>query len=455
MPVEGHRLPVLVAAAGEAWEAAALERLERDARLVLHRRSVDLPDLVASAATGLARCALVTEALSGLDADSVGTLRRSGVGVVVVASAGSGGTDRLGRIGVRTVLGSDLDGMATALLEAAEEGAGDGPPGLSAGPGHRSVGTAGVTAGAAPGAPGRGAAADGDDAAVWHQGRIVGVWGPTGAPGRTTVATGLAAELAMRGVPTLLVDADPYGGAVAQHLGVLDEVSGLLAAARRANAGELGPEGLAEVARAVGDLRVLTGLPRPDRWNEVRPAAYEGVLEAAGGLAERVVVDVGFCLEDAVADPFSAAPRRNETTLATLERADDVVAVGSADPVGLARLVRGLVELEELVPGVEVHVVVNRTRSTLGWSDTEVAAMIRDFGRPVSVHHLPEDRASTDKALMSGRSLVELGDSPLRRGLAEVADGLVAPQDARARARRGRARRRPGRRLSGQAPKSR
>ena len=54
------------------------------------------------------------------------------------------------------------------------------------------------------------------------------VWGPTGAPGRTTVAVGLATELASRGRGTLLLDADPYGGAVAQHLGVLDQA--LLAA---------------------------------------------------------------------------------------------------------------------------------------------------------------------------------------------------------------------------------
>ena len=50
-------------------------------------------------------------------------------------------------------------------------------------------------------------------------GRVVVVWGPQGAPGRTTVAAGLAGVLAARGAETVLVDADPYGGAVAQHLG--------------------------------------------------------------------------------------------------------------------------------------------------------------------------------------------------------------------------------------------
>ena len=43
-------------------------------------------------------------------------------------------------------------------------------------------------------------------------GRLVAVWGPTGAPGRTTVATYLACELAGLGVSTVLADADTYGG---------------------------------------------------------------------------------------------------------------------------------------------------------------------------------------------------------------------------------------------------
>ena len=44
---------------------------------------------------------------------------------------------------------------------------------------------------------------------------VVAVWGPTGAPGRTTIAVTLATELAALGI-TVLVDADTYGGSVAQ-----------------------------------------------------------------------------------------------------------------------------------------------------------------------------------------------------------------------------------------------
>jgi Mrp family chromosome partitioning ATPase len=44
---------------------------------------------------------------------------------------------------------------------------------------------------------------------------LLAVWGPKGAPGRTTVAVNLAFEAAPLVGEVLLVDADTYGGAVA------------------------------------------------------------------------------------------------------------------------------------------------------------------------------------------------------------------------------------------------
>src|SRR5262249_36215411 len=149
------------------------------------------------------------------------------------------------------------------------------------------------------------------------------------------------------GVATLLADADVYGGVVAQALGLLDESAGLAGAARLANAGSLDRAGLADLARTVGPrLRVLTGIARADRWPELRPHALDVVWSLARGLAAATVVDCGFGLEqDEELSYDTMAPRRNGATLGVLELADAVVAVGSADPIGLQRLVRGLVEL--------------------------------------------------------------------------------------------------------------
>jgi MinD-like ATPase involved in chromosome partitioning or flagellar assembly len=269
--------------------------------------------------------------------------------------------------------------------------------------------------------------------------RVVVVWGPAGAPGRTTVAVTVAAELARRGARTVLVDGDPWGGAVAQQLGVLDEASGLLSAARLAGSGQLA-ERFGSVCRTVGErMHVVTGLPRADRWSEVRPAAFEQLVVTAAEHGH-VVVDTGFSLEEAAA-AAGTRPIRNSTTLTALDLADEIVVVGSADPVGLSRLARALVELRDVTAGVAVRVVVNRMRPSLGWSEKEIAGMVEGFARVSGLHFLPEEQSATDRALVTGRSLVESGDSALVRAFGEVVDGLV-PETVQTEGARRRGRRR-------------
>ena len=141
--------------------------------------------------------------------------------------------------------------------------------------------------------------ADGPDGARTTTSRqaptpVTVVWGPTGAPGRTTVAVTLAAQLAAAGVRTLLVDLDTWGASVAQVLGLVDEAPGVAAAARASEQGTLDVPALARLApEVVPGLRVLTGLPRADRWPELRSAAVEDVLRLARGVVDHVVVDVG------------------------------------------------------------------------------------------------------------------------------------------------------------------
>jgi MinD-like ATPase involved in chromosome partitioning or flagellar assembly len=406
-------VPVLVAAAGEPWESEALNLVAAARpRLVLHKRCLDLADLLATGQTGVAAVALLSSDLAGVDADSVDLLRRSGVATVLVAE---GEAARWSRLGIQHVIGPEhLPQLPGVLLTAA----------------------AVVTA---PPEPERQTAID-REVPDRPSARVLAVWGPAGAPGRTTVVVNLARELAALGCQPFLIDADPYAGSVAQHLGVLDEVSGLLAACRRANAGELDPAVLADLARSADGIRVLTGLPRADRWNEVRPAAFEAVLTAGTALASHLLLDVGFSLERDPEEEFGGRPGRNSMTLAALARADEVVVVGAADPVGLTRLARGLVELRS-ASTAPLRVVVNRTRSTLGWSQRDLRAMVEGFVAPLGIHFLPEDRTACDRALMAGRPLHEGGDCALRRDLAAIAaavGGLPAARPRRRTRRRGR-----------------
>lgn len=410
---------VLIVAAGAAWESRALEHLTGHRGVVVLKRCVDVADLLAAASAGQAGVAVVGLDAPGLDAAATDHLRRHAVHPVVVVPDGVPGDAarlRAGRIGIRTLVEESaldtLPATVTAVDGAPVDGTSDdgslGPqPDPAADPEQ--------------GLPG----AAGEDPPP--HGRVIVVWGPGGAPGRTTLAAGIAAETARRRLRTLLVDVDPYGGAVAQQLGVLDEVSGLLSAARLAAGGTL-VERFTSVQRSLGPhLAVLTGLPRPDRWSEVRPGVVEQVLEA-GREQGTVVVDTGFCLETDLAADLGR-PSRNQMTLAALETADELVVVGSADPVGLSRLARGLVDLREVTGGfaggVPVRVVVNRMRPSLGWSEREVAGMVSGFGRLSGLHFLPEDRATADRALVAGRTLPELGDSPLGRAVAAVVDALV------------------------------
>ena len=422
--------PVLLALTGSALEPVVIRDLQ-DAEgtgVRIARRCVDVADLLAAAASGRARAALLAVDLPHLDGDVVAALRAAHVeplGVVgdeatgatgtTAASAATAATHRLHQMGVRVVMvaGGD-DDLANQIVQRLEQ---EHPADSPAPP------AAGLEAPEPADAP---------------TGQVVAVWGPTGAPGRTTVAIGLAAELADLGHPALLVDADVYGGSVAQHLAMLDDVSGVLAAARNAKVGALDGAALALHCRAVGPLRVLTGLPRPDRWPELSPAAMSSILTCARGLARHVVVDCGFSLESEEDLMFdTAAPRRNGATWSVLEQADRVLAVGAADPVGLSRLARGVVDLGASLPGREVSVVVNRMRGSLGWSAGEATAMIERFTGRGGAVVLPEDGAACDRALVRGGTLAECAPgSPLRsalRALAADVAGVQVPAKTRRR----------------------
>ena len=424
---------VLVAAGGAAWESGLLPLLAGPGAPVrLARRCVDIPDLVASAAAGRAGLALVSMSLSGWDADVVARLTDCRVRTVAVAD-GSVEEDRGRRLGVGAVLSTDTasnpQSVVRALLDAAgpDLAANDVPvetlDDIST---HASNGPVN---GAANGVPGGG---------------VVAVWGPTGAPGRSTVALGLAAAAAQRRIPTLLVDADVYGGATGQMLAVLDEVSGVLAAVRTASEGSLDGDRLAEVAREVGpNLRVLTGLPRADRWTALRPAAVRELLTVARRQHRLVVVDCGFCIEQDEELSFdTAAPRRNGATTTVLEQADLVVVVGSADPLGLIRLARARGDLRELVPTADVRLVVNRVRSGLGWSRDEVAATLLTAIGEVPLAFLPQDQPAVDQAWLTGRTLPDAApSSALTAALDSLAGDVagelgLAPSAGRTRHRR-------------------
>jgi MinD-like ATPase involved in chromosome partitioning or flagellar assembly len=415
-------VPLLLAVTGAPWEADVVRRAERAPGIRVVRRCVDIADVMAAAASGQARAVLLAEDLPRLTSDAIAALHSRRIAVVAMVDPSdngepSGGEDRLSRMGIERILPADVsaEDLGRAITDAVESG----PPATVS---HFAGGFVPYTGDAPPQPP---------HAYGEGTGRVIAVWGPTGAPGRSTVAVGLATELAARGMSTLLADADVYGGTVAQLLGMLDETSGLAAAARSASGGSLDVEVLARQARQLGPhLLVLTGLSRADRWTELRPTAIESVWATARMLAPCTVVDAGFCIESDEEISFDTlAPRRNGATLATLEEADEVVVVGTADPVGLTRLIRALHELGAAVPSATPRVVVNRVRSgPLGNSPAEaVAEALSRYAGVQAAALLPFDQAACDAALSHGRSLVDAAkSSKLRKAMQGLAAGVMA-----------------------------
>src|SRR5690606_15749592 len=167
------------------------------------------------------------------------------------------------------------------------------------------------------------------------------------------------------------------------------------------------------------------------------------ILETSRQEADIVVVDCGISVEaDEEISYDTAAPRRNATTLTTLEHADDLLVVGAADPVGLQRLVRALGDLGH-VPSPPPQVVVTKVRVSAAGPRPERA--VKDvLGRFSGVEDLvlvPDDRSACDASMLFGRTLVEHAPaSPVRAAIAEIARRLVPDRVPSGRTRRSRRR---------------
>ncbi|MFP3459399.1 chromosome partitioning protein [Arthrobacter globiformis] len=423
-------MSIPVVTVGESQEdlVGGLERLHGPVTVV--RRCAELAELLAACQSGLARAAVVAEGSPDLTASLVDRL--AAVGVVIIALTDSPEERlRLRGIGVTAAPSTvESTALAESIADAVSRHAGPGPTGLNPAGSAYSAGPGYSTGFADAGAALRPEAVDAEpEPAQVGTGRVLAVWGPAGAPGRTLVAVNIAGELAAQGKSVLLVDADSYGASVAGVLGLLDEAAGLAQACRLADQGLLDREALLRVAVPVtatsGAFRVLTGITRADRWTELRAAALALVLDRAREMAEVIVVDAGFCLEaDEELSFDTMAPRRNAATLRSLELADSVIAVGSADPIGVPRLVRGLAELEGSLPGVSPEVVLNKVRaSAVGRSPERQLREAWDrFGPSAGIKaFLPWDPDATDAALLSGSLLLESApESRLRTAIAEL-----------------------------------
>ena len=265
---------------------------------------------------------------------------------------------------------------------------------------------------------------------------MIVVWGPDGAPGRTTLALGIAAELAALGHSVTLADVDTHGASVAPALGMLDEAPGFAAACRLAGSGALSIEELDRISQryesTLGAFRVLTGIGRPSRWPELSGERVAAVIALCREWADYTVVDVGSSLEndeEISSDLF--APRRNAAAVTAVRDADRLIAVGAADPVGLSRFLRAYVDLEEVASTRDVTVVMNRVRaSAIGMNPhAQVTQTLSRFGGIEAPVLVPHDQNALDGAVLSGRTLADSAPkSPARLAIKSLVESRIAPR---------------------------
>lgn len=443
----------------EADLVATLELAAGDVQVV--RRCADIPELVSVAAAGTADVAVVSATFRGVDREVFRALAGHGVRVVGMCErSDEAGERRLRQLGVPAIIHPDTEipellhalhaddaGVDLALALAGAPNARPGEVGIPvtvSAPGLTAEGESDWGPSLSLGEPAEGLLAAGPDddeeeAEPTPQGRVVAIWGPVGAPGRTTVAVNLAADLAAHDLSVVLIDADTWGACIGQTLGLIDEAPGLAAAARLSDQGNLDVLALARLTPEVSPgLRVLTGLPRADRWPEARAGAVTEIVTLARSLARWVIVDCGFALEDDEELSYdTVAPRRNAATLAVLEAADEVVVVGAADPVGLQRLVRGVQELAPRCTARRI-VVVNKVRRSADGPAPErtIGDVLSRFSGLEDVHFLPWAPTECDRALWDGKTLVEIApQAALTTKIGELATVL---EPTRVRPRRGR-----------------
>ncbi len=382
---------VIVAVRGPE-EAELARAIEAHADLVVARRCADLVEAVAAVAAGVGGVVVVSDQ-PRLDRAVVRALGKHGVAIVGIPSSPDAAA-RLSSLGVATVtsVGAAVDEVVSAVVDSISEPTGMGDT---------------IT-----------------ESEPLGEGAVISIWGPTGAPGRTTLAVNLATEFASLTESVILLDADTFGGAVAQALGMLDEAPGVAAVARAALEGSSLADAIRRFALEVRPgLRVLSGITQTSRWPELPSAALEPMLQAVRSAASVSVIDCGFGIEKEGA--VSGGIGRNEATLTALAASDLIVVVGSAEPLGIQRLVRALGDLGDgEAAAVPRLVVVNRVRASVcGMRPSQaVGEVLARYAAVKEAWIIPDDPKACDSATLAGQALMERAPhSPARRAIEAIA----------------------------------
>ena len=190
---------------------------------------------------------------------------------------------------------------------------------------------------------------------------VVAVTGFGGASGRTTVARELAYVSAItESRLTLLVDADVVCPSLAIELDDDDASRGLLQVVRLAEKRKLDVDSLApQLTPVFENLSLIRGLPAAGRWSDLRAHALDEMWTFLAEHGESIVIDAGPFLEGESADSAGGIYlRRAAAHASAIDASSHVVLTARADNVGIARLVRGYLDNEEVLNSKDLSVLL-------------------------------------------------------------------------------------------------
>jgi pilus assembly protein CpaE len=239
------------------------------------------------------------------------------------------------------------------------------------------------------------------------RGRVIVSFSTKGGVGKSMLATNLACGLARRANrPVAIVDADLQFGDVAVLLGVSPERS-VVDAASALNQGE--PEALRQLMarHEESGLLVLPAPVEPSAADQVTPEQMLMIVEALRRTCEYVVVDM--------------PPHFDDTVLALIEAADDVLVVASMDVPSVKNLKVGMQTLDLLsLAGEKIKLVLNRANAKvkLDVGEVEKALSLK------TSYEVPSDIAVPQAVNRGVPVVVDNPRAPAARALETIADSI-------------------------------